>query len=101
MNCGPADAGGHRCWGPGDPRPPGICITNHLANPILRPLLRCPAGRRLGRRLALIRFAVNVPVSSLHRLPSWVLGHCGSGRTALRRAVMADDAAKQEPDAMR
>jgi hypothetical protein len=31
--------------------------TNHLANPILRALLRRPAGRRLGRRLALIRYA--------------------------------------------
>jgi hypothetical protein len=37
-------------------RPPGIWVTNHLANPILRPLLHSPAGRRLGRRLALIRY---------------------------------------------
>jgi hypothetical protein len=37
-------------------RPPGIWVTNHLANPILRPLLRSPAGRRVGRRLALLRY---------------------------------------------
>ena len=37
-------------------RPPGIWVTNHLANPVLRPLLHGPAGRRLGRRLALIRY---------------------------------------------
>jgi hypothetical protein len=37
-------------------QPPGIWVTNHLANPILRPLLRGPAGHRLGRRLALIRY---------------------------------------------
>ena len=37
-------------------RPVGIWITNHLANPILRPLLRGPAGHRLGRHLALLRY---------------------------------------------
>jgi F420H(2)-dependent quinone reductase len=37
-------------------QPPGIWVTNHLANPILRQLLRGPAGHRLGRRLALIRY---------------------------------------------
>jgi hypothetical protein len=37
-------------------QPPGIWVTNHLANPILRPLLHGPAGHRLGRRLALIRY---------------------------------------------
>jgi len=36
-------------------RPVGIWVTNHLANPVLRPLLYGPTGRRLGRRLALIR----------------------------------------------
>jgi hypothetical protein len=28
-------------------RPPGIWVTNHLANPVLRPLLHEPAGHRL------------------------------------------------------
>jgi hypothetical protein len=37
-------------------QPPGIWVTNHLANPILRPLLHSPAGHWLGRRLALIRY---------------------------------------------
>ena len=37
-------------------QPPGIWATNHLANPILRQLLRGPAGHRLSRRLALIRY---------------------------------------------
>lgn len=38
-------------------QPPGIWATNHLANPILRQLLRGPAGHRLSRRLALIRYS--------------------------------------------
>ena len=29
-------------------RPLGNWVTNHLANPILRPLLHSPAGHRLG-----------------------------------------------------
>ena len=37
-------------------QPPGIWVTNHLANPLLRRLLRGPAGHRLSRRLALIRY---------------------------------------------
>ena len=37
-------------------QPPGIWVTNHLANPVLRALLHGPAGRQLGRRLALIRY---------------------------------------------
>ena len=48
-----------------------------------------------------VTVAVNAAVSSPHRPPNWVLGHRGSGRTALRGAVTAHDAAKQEPDAMR
>jgi hypothetical protein len=35
---------------------PGIWVTNHLANPIMRQLLHGPAGHRLGRRLALISY---------------------------------------------
>jgi F420H(2)-dependent quinone reductase len=35
---------------------PQFWVTNHLANPILRRLLRRPAGRGLGRRLALVRY---------------------------------------------
>ena len=35
---------------------PSIWVTNHLANPILRRLLRGPAGHRLSRHLALIRY---------------------------------------------
>jgi F420H(2)-dependent quinone reductase len=38
-------------------QPPGIWVTNHLVNPILRRLLRGPTGHRLGRRLALIRYS--------------------------------------------
>jgi hypothetical protein len=37
-------------------RPFSIWAASHLANPVLRPLLRSPAGRRLGTRLALIRY---------------------------------------------
>jgi hypothetical protein len=37
-------------------QPLGIWVTNHLANPVLRPLLHSRAGHRLGRRLALIRY---------------------------------------------
>ena len=31
-------------------------LTNRVANPVLRALLRSPAGRRLGRHLAVIRY---------------------------------------------
>ena len=31
-------------------------LTNRVANPVLRRLLRSPAGRRLGRHLAVIRY---------------------------------------------
>ena len=31
-------------------------VTNHLANPVLRPLLRGPFGRRFGQRLAVLRY---------------------------------------------
>lgn len=31
-------------------------FTNHVANPVLGRLLRTAAGRRLGRRLALVRY---------------------------------------------
>jgi hypothetical protein len=31
-------------------------IVNHLANPVMRGLLRSPAGRRLGKHLAVIRY---------------------------------------------
>ena len=34
----------------------GFWLTNHLANPMLRPLLRGPLGRRWGRRLAVMRY---------------------------------------------
>jgi hypothetical protein len=37
-------------------QPPGIWVTNHLANPLMRPLLHSPARHRLGRHLALIRY---------------------------------------------
>jgi F420H(2)-dependent quinone reductase len=37
-------------------RPVSIWAASHMANPVLRPLLRSPAGRRLGTRLALIRY---------------------------------------------
>jgi len=37
-------------------RPFSIWAASHLANPVLRPLLRSPAGRRLGTRLALVRY---------------------------------------------
>jgi hypothetical protein len=35
----------------------GFWITNRLANPVLRPLLLGPLGRRLGRRLAVLRYS--------------------------------------------
>ena len=34
-------------------------VTNHLANPVLRPLLRGRAGQRLGRHLAVLRYRGN------------------------------------------
>lgn len=34
----------------------GFWITNHLANPVLEPLLRSMAGRRIGRHLAVVRY---------------------------------------------
>ncbi|MGZ4509292.1 MAG: nitroreductase/quinone reductase family protein [Blastococcus sp.] len=34
----------------------GFWITNRVANPVLRRLLRTPAGRVLGRRLAVLRY---------------------------------------------
>jgi F420H(2)-dependent quinone reductase len=37
-------------------RPFGIWVKNRVANPVLRPLLRSRAGRRLGKHLALIRY---------------------------------------------
>ena len=30
--------------------------TNHVANPVLRPLLRSPLGRLMGKRLAVLRY---------------------------------------------
>jgi hypothetical protein len=38
------------------PRRGGFWMTNHVANPMLRPLLRGPLGRRWGRRLAVLRY---------------------------------------------
>ena len=49
-------------------RPLGIWVTNYLANPIVRSLLRSPAGRRLGRRLALIRYT-GCRTGRMHELP--------------------------------
>ena len=49
-------------------RPLGNWVTNHLANPILRPLLHSPAGHRLGRRLALIRYPGR-RTGRMHELP--------------------------------
>jgi hypothetical protein len=49
-------------------RPLGIWVTNYLANPIVRSLLRSPAGRRLGRRLALIRYT-GCLTGRMHELP--------------------------------
>jgi hypothetical protein len=34
----------------------GFWITNHLANPVVKGLLRSPAGRRMGRHLAVLRY---------------------------------------------
>jgi F420H(2)-dependent quinone reductase len=34
----------------------GFWMTNHVANSILRPMLRGPLGRRMGRRLAVMRY---------------------------------------------
>ena len=36
--------------------PRAFWLTNRLANPLLRRLLRSPAGHRLGSRLAVIRY---------------------------------------------
>jgi F420H(2)-dependent quinone reductase len=37
-------------------QPFGIWVKNHVANPVMRPLLRSRAGHRLGQHLALIRY---------------------------------------------
>jgi len=44
--------------GPGTGKEPPISlwVTNHLANPVVRPLLRRPIGHRLGRHVALLRY---------------------------------------------
>jgi membrane protease YdiL (CAAX protease family) len=55
VGSGPAAS---RSWPP-DEHPSsrgGFWLTNHLANPILAPLLRSGVGRRLGRRLAVVRY---------------------------------------------
>jgi hypothetical protein len=49
-------------------RPVSIWAASHLANPVLRPLLRSPAGRRLGTRLALIRYRGRC-TGRMHDLP--------------------------------
>ena len=38
----------------------GFWVTNRLANPVLRRLLRTPAGRRLGRGLTVLRYTGTV-----------------------------------------
>jgi uncharacterized protein len=45
----PVHAGGMR-------QPFGIWVKNHVANPVMRPMLRSPGGRLVGKRLALIRY---------------------------------------------
>ena len=37
-------------------KPRMFSVTNHLVNPVLRPLLRGPFGRWFGRHLAVIRY---------------------------------------------
>lgn len=49
-------------------QPPGIWASNHLANPILRRLLRGHAGHRLSGRLALIRYRGR-RTGRMHELP--------------------------------
>jgi hypothetical protein len=49
-------------------QPFGIWVKNHLANPVMRPLLRSRAGRRLGRHLALIRYRGR-RTGRVHELP--------------------------------
>ena len=46
-------------------RPPGIWVTNQLANPLLRPLLHRPAGHLLGRYLALEPFPASRPCARI------------------------------------
>src|SRR3954464_11822783 len=38
----------------------GFWVTNRVANPVLRRLLRSPAGRRLGRSLMVLRYTGTV-----------------------------------------
>jgi hypothetical protein len=45
-------------------QPPGIWATDPPANPIMRQLLRGPAGHRLSRRLALIRYPGELPAEA-------------------------------------
>ena len=70
-------------------RPLGIWATNYPANPIVRSLLRSPAGRRLGRRLALIRYT-GCRTGRMHELPVqyahdgariWILPGSPEGKT--------------------
>ena len=69
--------------------PLGSWVTSHLANPILRPLLHSPAGHRLGRRLALIRYPGR-RTGRMHELPVqyardgaciWIMPGATKGKT--------------------
>ncbi|MGZ4516807.1 MAG: nitroreductase/quinone reductase family protein [Mycobacteriaceae bacterium] len=42
--------------GTGQERPVSLWATKHVANPVVRPLLRRPIGHRLGRHVALLRY---------------------------------------------
>jgi hypothetical protein len=59
--------------------------TNHVANPVLRPLLRSPLGRLMGRRLAVLRYT-GVRTGRPHALV------CGYARTARTVWVLVGDA---------
>jgi hypothetical protein len=52
-------------------------LTNRLANPVLRRLLKTPAGRLPGRRLAVIRYT-GLRTGRSHEL---IVGYAGDGDT--------------------
>ena len=66
--------------------PPQLVLTNQVANRVLVPLLRSPAGRRLGRRLAVVEYAGRRS-GRQHRL---VTQYVREGRTVRIHVGMAD-----------
>ena len=64
----------------------GFWLTNRVANPVLRRLLRTPAGRVLGRRLAVLRYT-GLRSGQPHEL---ICGYVRDGATVWVRVGMPE-----------